>query len=128
MTNILYLNPWRTQKAIKSLNESSNILDKIIENISEEIVPENFTFSLWEVYSKLEYSVLMLKLHLGENVSRKIGGHIDSVINDLENLTAASDQINIALGNAEEGDYQGTLEHTRKSRNLIREMMVKIRK
>jgi len=122
------LNSWRTQKAIKSLIEVSNILDNILERISEDGFTADFIYSLWEAYSKLEYSVLMLKLHLGEDVSRNIGGEIKSTGDDSENLSRASDQINQALNRAEDEDYQGTLEFTRKSRNLMRNIMVEIRK
>jgi hypothetical protein len=122
------LNSWRTQKAIKSLIEASNILDNILERISEDGFTADFIYSLWEAYSKLEYSVLMLKLHLGEDVSKKIGGEIKSTGDDSENLSRASDKINQALNRAEEEDYQGTLEFTRKSRNLMRNIMVQIRK
>lgn len=122
------LNPWRAQKASKTLAESVKMLDKVIQQVSEGKSVADFSHAIWETYSKLEYSILMLKLYLGIESPGKLAGKIKIEEKELDMLVKASDELTAALKSSEIEDYPKALESARRARNILRATLLTIRK
>lgn len=122
------MNPWRAEKAITTLSESVKILDKIIQQVAAGKSVADCSHAVWETYSKVEYSILMLKLYLGIENPGRLTGKTESMANELDTLVQASDNLTAALRSAEEKDYLKTLESARRARNILRTALLDIRK
>lgn len=122
------LNPWRAQKAGETLGEAVKILDRTIQQVSTGKSMADYSHAIWETYSKVEYSILMLKLHLGIENPGRLTGKIKVGERELDMLVQASDELTAALKRAEDKDYQGALESARRGRNILRATLLTIRK
>jgi hypothetical protein len=125
---VIGLNPWRAQKASKTLAESVKMLDKVIHQVSEGKSVADFSHAIWEIYSKLEYSILMLKLYLEIENPGKLAGKIKIEEKELDMLAKASDELTAALKSSELEDYPKALESARRARNILRATLLTIRK
>lgn len=122
------MNPWRAEKATTTLSESVKILDKIIQQVVAGKSVADCSHAVWETYSKVEYSVLMLKLYLSIENPGRLTGKTEPMANELDTLVQASDNLTAALRSAEEKDYLKALESARRARNILRTALLDIRK
>lgn len=122
------MNPWRAQKASKTLAEAVKTLDRTIQQVSAGKSAADYSHAVWETYSKVEYSILMLKLHLGIENPGRLTGKIKIEERELDMLVKASDELTAALKSAEDEDYPKALESARRARNILRATLLTIRK
>jgi hypothetical protein len=122
------LNPGRIEKAEDTLREAVTTLDRVISQVSSGKSATDYSHAIWDTYSKAEYSIMMLKLHLAVETPGRLAGKTKSAENDLTTLIKASDELTVALQYAEDGDYPEALESARRGRDILRETLLMIRK
>ncbi len=122
------LNPGRIEKAEDTLREAVKTLDRVISQVSSGKSTTDYSHAIWETYSKSEYSIMMLKLHLAIETPGRLAGKTKTAETDLVTLMRASDELTTALNYAENGDYSKALESARRGRDILRETLLTIRK
>ncbi len=122
------LSPGRVDKAEDTLREAVKTLDQVISQVSSGKSASDYSHAIWETYSKAEYSVMVLKLHLAIETPGRLVGKIKTTETDIDTLKKASDELSAALNYAAEGDYSKALESARRGRDILRETLLLIRK
>jgi len=121
------LNLERAKKAEETIIDAAKILDQIIQQISTEKNISDFSHTTWEIFSKIEYSILMLKLYLGnENPGRLIKKDMINK-NGQEMLVDVSNEIADALMSFRDEKYFNALESARRARNSLHALLIAIR-
>ncbi len=115
-------------KASDTLSEAVKILDNVIHIMSTGKSIINCSHSIWETYSKVEYSVLMLKLYLGIENPGRIAERININKTDIKMLIKASDDITLSLQHIKANDYSKALDSARRARDILRVALLDIRK
>ena len=122
------LSPGRVDKAADTLREAVKTLDQVISQVSSGKSTSDYSHAIWETYSKAEYSVTMLKLHLAIETPGRLVRKNKTTKTDIDTLKKASDELSAALNYTEEGDYSKALESARRGRDILRETLLLIRK
>ncbi len=122
------LSPGRVDKAEDTLREAVKTLDRVISQVSSGKSASDYSHAIWETYSKAEYSIMMLKLHLAVETPGRLAGKNKTADTDIDTLKKASDELSAALNYTEEGDYSKALESARRGRDMLRETLLLIRK
>ena len=121
------MNLERSKKAEETIIDAAKILDQIIQQISTEKNISDFSHTTWEIFSKIEYSILMLKLYLGnENPGRLIKKDMINK-NGQEMLVDVSNEIADALMSFRDEKYFNALESARRARNSLHALLIAIR-
>ncbi len=121
------MNLERAKKAEETIIDAAKILDQIIQQISTEKNISDFPHTTWEIFSKIEYSILMLKLYLGnENPGRLIKKDMINK-NGQEMLVDVSNEITDALMSFRDEKYFNALESARRARNSLHALLIAIR-
>ena len=121
------MNLERAKKAEETIIDAAKILDQIIQQISTEKNISDFSHTTWEIFSKIEYSILMLKLYLGnENPGRLIKKDMINK-NGQEMLVDVSNEIADALMSFRDEKYFNALESARRARNSLHALLIAIR-
>ena len=122
------LNPGRAKKAEETIVDAAKILDQIIQQVSKDKNVSDFSHAIWEIFSKIEYSILMLKLYLGNENPGRITKKVKINKNDHEMFVEVSNEITDALNNLREENYFKALESARRARNILHTTLLAIRK
>tara|TARA_B100001971_G_C18012062_1_gene442906 strand:- start:78 stop:485 length:408 start_codon:yes stop_codon:yes gene_type:complete len=122
------LNPGRAKKAEESIAEAVKTLDQILQHVSTDKNVSNYSHAIWEIFNKIEYSILMLKLHLGTENPGRLIEQVKTKENDRERLIEVSNEITDALNNLQVEKYLKALESARRARNILHATLLVIRK
>tara|TARA_B100000315_G_scaffold105941_1_gene97134 strand:- start:409 stop:795 length:387 start_codon:yes stop_codon:yes gene_type:complete len=122
------LNHGRAEKAEETISDAARILDQIIQQVSPDKKISDFSHAIWEIFSKIEYSILMLKLYLGTENPRRLTKKVKINENDHKMFTEASNELTDALTNLENEEYYKALESSRRARNILHATLLNIRK
>lgn len=122
------LSPGRVDKAEDTLREAVKTLDRVISQVSSGKSTSDYSHAIWETYSKAEYSITMLKLHLAVETPGRLAGKNKTTETDIDTLKKASDELSAALNYTEDGDYSKALESARRGRDILRETLLHIRR
>ncbi|MBI2936930.1 MAG: hypothetical protein HYY22_01855 [Thaumarchaeota archaeon] len=122
------LSPGRVDKAEDTLREAVKTLDQVINQVSSGKSASDYSHAIWETYSKAEYSIMMLKLHLAVETPGRLAGKNKTTDTDIDTLKKASDELSAALTYTAGGDYSKALESARRGRDMLRETLLLIRK
>jgi len=102
------------------LNESIKLLS---DNSEAQI-----NYKLWEIFADLELNVALLKLEVKkENPAIELTKH-KSTLSSEETLVKCSQLVTSSISELSRGDTERTLERVRDARNIMRELMVRIRR
>jgi len=122
------LNPGRAKKAEETITDAAKILDQIIQQMSTEKNISDFSHATWEIFSKIEYSILMLKLYLGNENPGRLTKKVRIKENDQKMLVEISNEIADALMSLKDEKYFNALESARRARNILHTLLIAIRK
>ncbi len=122
------MNHGRAEKAEETISDAARILDQIIQQVSPDKKISDFSHAIWEIFSKIEYSILMLKLYLGTENPRRLTKKVKINENDHKMFTEASNELTDALTNLENEEYYKALESSRRARNILHATLLNIRK
>jgi|TARA_B100002003_G_scaffold25857_1_gene21408 hypothetical protein len=122
------LNSGRAKKAEEAIAEAVKILDQIIQQVSAGKNVSDYSHAIWESFSKIEYSIIMLKLHLGKEYPGRLFKKVKIKENDHEMLIDVSNEITYALNNLRKEKYLKALESGRRARNILHATLLDMRK
>ncbi len=122
------MNPGRAKKAEETIADAAKILDQIIQQISTGKNVSDFSHAIWEIFSKIEYSILMLKLYLGNENPGRLTKKVKINENDREMFVDVSNEITDTLSNLRDENYFKALESARRARNILHATLLAIRK
>ena len=122
------MNPGRAEKAEETIADAARILDQIIQQVSPDKKISDFSHAIWEIFSKIEYSILMLKLYLGTENPGRLTKKVKINENDHKMFTEVSNELTDALTNLENEEYYKALESSRRARNILHATLLNIRK
>ena len=116
------------EKALNELNEAQQILNEVITQVSISREPHSLSTEIWQAFSKIEYSVLLLKLHLkDENPGQLVKPpKLSEGLRD--ELVRAADLVSRALLDIRQESYGNALLHARQARDILREIQLVLRK
>jgi len=117
----------RVEKARSVVKEAVKKLDDVISEVLKGQSYKNLTKGIWEIYSKVEYAIVLLKLHLRQERP----GKLLNKKKDVEikfSLAKASDNLTHALDKISSGEYSVALESARSARDVLRDVLTSIRK
>ena len=121
------MNLERAKKAEETIIDAAKILDQIIQQISTEKNISDFSHTTWEIFSKIEYSILMLKLYLGNENPGRLTKKVRIKENDQKMLVEISNEIADALMSLKDEKYFNALESARRARNSLHALLIAIR-
>ena len=115
-------------KALNELNEAQRILNEVIAQVSMSREPHSLSTEIWRAFSKIEYSVLLLKLRLkNENPGQLVKPpKLSEGLRD--ELVRAADLVSRALLDIRQESYGEALLHARQARDILREIQLVLRK
>ncbi len=109
------------------LSEITLRLDASIKLLSDNSEAE-INYELWEIFADLELTVALLKLEVKkENPGIEFAKHKSTLSNE-EILVKCSKIITSSISMLSRGDTEQTLEEVRDARNIMRELMARIRR
>jgi len=100
----------------------------VIRQISEGRGVTDCSHAIWDIYSKVEYSIIMLKLHLGVESPGRVTGKVEAPEDDVDRLVQASDELSTALQSCGRKEYYKALESARRARDILRLTLLEIRR
>lgn len=122
------MNSIRTKKAETTLIEAKEILDKIISEVAINKNIQNYSINIWEIYSKVEYSIFLLKLHLCEENPGRFIEIIKTEKNDIKMLVEVSDALSMALKNMKLKNYSESIGNARIVKKTLHNVLIDLRK
>ncbi len=122
------LNPGRAKKVKETISEAVKILDQIEQQVSSNKSVSDYSYTIWEIFSKMEYSIMLLKLHLGTENPGRLIKQVKIHKNDREMLVEVSNEMINALNNLQAEKYLKALESARIARNILHATLLVIRK
>jgi len=114
-------------------NVENNLSEIAIRlNASIKLLSDNseaqINYELWEIFADLELNVALLKLEVKkENPAMEIVKHKSTLSNE-ETLVKCSQLVTSSISELSQGDTERTLERVRDARNIMRELMSRIRR
>jgi len=122
------LNSFQIKKARIKLAEAIKTLDLIISQISVNTNISDYSYEVWEIYSNVEYSILMLKLHLGQENFGKFVLKNKIKENDLVALVKVFNYLKDALNDLDNENYIKAIESARRAKRVLHTTLLTIRK
>ena len=122
------MNSFQIKKARIKLAEAIKTLDLIISQISVNTNISDYSYEVWEIYSNVEYSILMLKLHLGQENFGKFVLKNKIKENDLVALVKVFNYLKDALNDLDNENYIKAIESARRAKRVLHTTLLTIRK
>ena len=115
-------------KALNELNEAQRILNEVIAQISMSREPHSLSTEIWRAFSKIEYSVLLFKLHLKDENPGQLAKSPKLSESLRDELVRAADLVSRTLSDTRQESYAEALLHARQARDILREIQLVLRK
>lgn len=118
----------RVEKAMTELKETQRTLNEVIAKTGMGKDYQAISNDIWRAFAKIEYAVLLLKLHLRvENPGQLLKGPV--ITEDLdEELVKSADLVTRAVLDIEQERVQEALLYARQGRDILKEILLVIRK
>lgn len=121
------MNVERLNKALLSIKEASNKLEDILKRLAKGMNIKDHYNDIWTAYVKVEYSVILTKLSVGDGSSVRHTGLIrdgrpeDYLVSAYDLLTSVSKKIRLK-------DYQKALSELREARDKLKQVLIELQK
>ena|GEM_PF-3400645 len=118
----------RVEKAMTKLKEAQRTLNEVIAETGMGKGHQALSNDIWRAFAKIEYAVLLLKLHLRvENPGQLLKG--PEITDDLgDELVKSAELVSRAILDIDRQRLQGALLYARQGRDILREILLVIRK
>ncbi len=110
------------------LKEAQRTLNEVIAETGMGKGHQALSNDIWRAFAKIEYAVLLLKLHLRvENPGQLLKG--PEITDDLgDELVKSAELVSRAILDIDRQRLQGALLYARQGRDILREILLVIRK
>ncbi len=116
------------EKAETTLIDAKKILDNIVSHVTLGKNIQNYSINIWEIYCKVEYSILLLKLHLDEENPGRFIEVTKLEKNYIKILTEVSDDLSRSIKNMKLKNYFKAIEHARNVKQILHNVLLDLRK